>query len=352
MKKILYIEDDKAISDIFMKRFKDAGYSVVVCDNGEDGLNATLDFKPDLIITGILMPKVSGFDVIDVLKQTKETKHIPIMVLSALSRQEDKDRALKLGAIDYMVMSEVKIADVLQKVDNFFKANTTIPLGKDNENIQHTLDFKQVHSVLIAGQTGSGKSHFFDNIVVNILKNNSPDAVQLILIDPKYVQFHQFKDIPHLVIPVINDPDEAVKAMDWIAVEIDRRLSSKEKSPDIFVLCDEISDLMMMDSNFYEKIFVKIAEHGGKVGIYSVIATSRPSADVFTDNLLKAYKTTIAFALASKVDSQRILHSDDGVDLAGKGDMLLKINGNSELKRLQAPFIPDDVIEKMIDSLV
>ena len=120
MKKILYIEDDDAIASIFKQRFEEAGYSVARCDNGEDGMKAVLDFNPDLIITGIMMPKVSGFDVIDILKQTKETKHIPIMVLSALGQQSDKDRALKLGVIDYMVMSQVNIMDVLNRVNTCF----------------------------------------------------------------------------------------------------------------------------------------------------------------------------------------------------------------------------------------
>lgn len=119
-RRILYIEDDKAIAEVFKTRFEDKGYIVEVCDNGEDGLNATLDFNPDMIITGILMPKVSGYDVIDILKRTAETKNIPIVVLSALSRQEDIDRAMKLGAIDYMVMSEVRVKDVLKRIDELF----------------------------------------------------------------------------------------------------------------------------------------------------------------------------------------------------------------------------------------
>lgn len=121
MKKILYIEDDKAIADIFHKRFTEEGYEVSICGNGEDGLNAALDFKPDMIITGILMPKVSGFDVIYILKNTPETKHIPIVVLSALCRQEDIDRAKELGAIDYMVMSEVRVKDVLRRINKLFE---------------------------------------------------------------------------------------------------------------------------------------------------------------------------------------------------------------------------------------
>lgn len=121
MKKILYIEDDKTVANTLKARFEEQGYVVAICDNGEDGLKATLDFKPNLVLTGILMPKVSGFDVIYILKNTPETKDIPIVVLSALSRQEDKDRAKELGAIDYMVASEVRIGEVVERINKLFE---------------------------------------------------------------------------------------------------------------------------------------------------------------------------------------------------------------------------------------
>ena len=122
MKRILYIEDDKTLANTLKTRFEEQGYVVDICDNGEDGLKATLDFKPNLVLTGILMPKVSGFDVIYILKNTPETKHIPIVVLSAFSRQVDKDRARELGAIDYMVASEVRVGEVVERINKHFES--------------------------------------------------------------------------------------------------------------------------------------------------------------------------------------------------------------------------------------
>lgn len=431
MKKILYIEDDKAIADIFKKRFTKEGYSVEICDNGEDGLKAVLDFMPDLVITGILMPKVSGFDVIDILKQTDETKHIPIVVLSALSRQEDKDRAKKLGAIDYMVMSQVVISDVVTRInkimDDFYsdpikdtsiKYSVVQPLLMDKsnefelpsadllENISSENDNKlfslanflnsiknrqseskssfivgKSHSdkikncnlddsnhVLISGQTGSGKSLFFDNILINLLLKNTPNDLRLVIIDPKYVQFQPYKDIPHLITPVINTPEHAKSAMEWVASEIDRRYNflsmhgcrnahsfneknTEEVLPNILVLCDEIADLMMVDGEFYDNAFFKIVEKGRAVGMHLIISTSRPSRDIITDTMIQSIQYRIGFAAASEVDSQRIIGQSGAEQLHGKGDLLLRETESSSLLRLQAPYLSDDDVASVTDFL-
>ncbi|MDQ5886402.1 MAG: segregation ATPase FtsK/SpoIIIE, family, partial [Patescibacteria group bacterium] len=111
-RKILFIEDDKALAKVYSTAFEQEGYEVKTCFDGEIALQKVLKFDPDMVVTGILMPKVSGFDVIDILKNTPETKRIPIIVLSALKLDRDKARAKRLGAIDYIVKSEVVIADV------------------------------------------------------------------------------------------------------------------------------------------------------------------------------------------------------------------------------------------------
>lgn len=112
-KKILLIEDDKALTDIYAKRLSAEGYETSVAYNGESGLPLSVKIMPDLIMTGILMPKISGFDVLDILKNTVETKHIPVLILSAVQQPRDIERARKLGAIDYLVKSRDPIRDVL-----------------------------------------------------------------------------------------------------------------------------------------------------------------------------------------------------------------------------------------------
>lgn len=431
MKKLLYIEDDKAIADIFKKRLEEEGYGVEICDNGEDGLNAVLDYQPDLVITGILMPKVSGFDVIDILKQTDETKHIPIVVLSALSRQEDKDRAKKLGALDYMVMSEVVISDVVTRInkimDDFYSdpvKDTSIKrtvvqpllmdkskeyelpsidlleditedddksifslasylesskdqlsdskngfiLGKNHNDRIKICNLDVSNHLLISGLTGSGKSLFFDNILINLLLKNTPSDLRLVIIDPKYVQFQPYEDIPHLITPVINTPEHAKSAMEWVLSEIDRRYTflsmhscrnsqsfndknAEELLPNILVMCDEIADLMMVDGEFYDNAFFKIVEKGRAVGMHLIISTSRPSREIITDTMIQSIHYRIGFTAASEVDSQRIVGQSGAEQLHGKGDMLLRETESSPLQRLQAPYLTDHDVANVTDFL-
>lgn len=119
MKKILLIEDDQTLADIYARRLGEEGYEVSVIYDGESSLSKALDVMPDLIITGILMPKVSGFDVLDILKSTEQTEDIPVVILSALHQSSDIERARELGATDYLVKSRdtIKVVlDVIKKV--------------------------------------------------------------------------------------------------------------------------------------------------------------------------------------------------------------------------------------------
>ena len=115
-KKILLVEDDETLSDSYIQRFTAEGLEVKRVPNGEEALSAALSFKPDLILLDIMMPKVDGFDVLDILRNTPETVNIRVIVLSALSQQEDIEKAKSLGADDYLVKSQVVLADIVDKV--------------------------------------------------------------------------------------------------------------------------------------------------------------------------------------------------------------------------------------------
>jgi len=115
-KKILIVEDDDSLAGIYEVRLSNESYSLNRVTNGEDALAAAIDFQPDLILLDIMMPKVSGFDVLDILKNTPETAHIKIVMLTAMGQESDKKRALELGADDYLVKSQVLIADVLDRI--------------------------------------------------------------------------------------------------------------------------------------------------------------------------------------------------------------------------------------------
>lgn len=229
-------------------------------------------------------------------------------------------------------------------------------------------DLDKVHNLLIGGQTGSGKSLFIESLLITLLLKNSPSDLKLILIDPKQVQFTPYNDIPHLIAPVLKWPEETLRGVKWALREIQWRYtflsqhhlrSSKaynEKFPDevlpnIIVMCEEIADLMMVDNDYYEKAFLEIIEKGRAVGIHLIIATSRPSADVFKDSMVNAIQAKIAFTTASEIDSKRILGRSGAEKLLGMGDMLYKESESTRLKRLQAPYLSDDDVVRVTDFL-
>ena len=115
-KKILLVEDDQALADVYVSRLQLEGFEVKHVLNGEDALSAAIAFKPDLVVLDAMMPKISGFDVLDILRNTRETMNVRIIMLTALSQAKDKEMAEKLGADDYLVKSQVVIGDVVQRI--------------------------------------------------------------------------------------------------------------------------------------------------------------------------------------------------------------------------------------------
>ncbi len=115
-KKVLLVEDDDSLASVYQMRLEAEGFTLKRVPNGEDALAAAIEFKPDLILLDVMMPKVSGFDVLDILRNTPETANIKVVMLTALSQDTDKQKAEKLGADDYLVKSQVVIADVVERV--------------------------------------------------------------------------------------------------------------------------------------------------------------------------------------------------------------------------------------------
>ena len=115
-KKILLVEDDMALSAVYRSRLEIEGFDVREANNGEDALSATVEYRPDLILLDVMMPKISGFDVLDILRNTPETANVRIIMLTALSQPKDKERAESLGVDDYLVKSQVVIGDVVARV--------------------------------------------------------------------------------------------------------------------------------------------------------------------------------------------------------------------------------------------
>lgn len=114
--KILLVEDDESLASVYIERFEAEGFDVRHVANGEDALTNAIEFKPELILLDVMMPKISGFDVLDILRNTPETVNVRIVMLTALSQEKDKERAKEMGVDDYLVKSQVVIADVVDRV--------------------------------------------------------------------------------------------------------------------------------------------------------------------------------------------------------------------------------------------
>lgn len=115
-KRILLVEDDDSLASVYLTRLEAEGFDVRRVNNGEDALAAALSYQPDLVVLDIMMPKVSGFDVLDILRNTPETAHLKIIMLTALGQESDQERAKSLGANDYLVKSQVVISDVIERI--------------------------------------------------------------------------------------------------------------------------------------------------------------------------------------------------------------------------------------------
>ena len=222
--------------------------------------------------------------------------------------------------------------------------------------------------LLIAGQTGSGKSVMINTLLTSLLYRNSPADLKLILVDPKQVELTPYNDIPHLLTPVITDPEKCISALKWAVSEMERRLKTfagvskrniaeynnlkkDESMPYIVIVIDELADLMMMAARDVEALIVRIAQKARAAGIHLVLATQRPSVDVITGLIKANVPARIAFTVASQVDSRTIIDGVGAEKLLGMGDMLFLTSSMPKPIRVQGSFISDEETVKVNDFL-
>lgn len=259
------------------------------------------------------------------------------------------------------------------------ESNLRLPLGRDVSGKPVCADLAAMPHVLIAGATGAGKSVGMNTFMTALLFQNSPADLKLIMIDPKRVELTSYNGIPHLLTPVITDPEKAAIALRWAVAEMNRRyqlLSEKkfrniteyntaaqeseklkkdedklQKMPNIVVVIDELADLMMAAGKEVEASICRIAQMARAVGIHLIVATQRPSVDVITGLIKANIPTRIAFAVSSAVDSRTIIDSAGAEDLLGKGDMLYLPGGMAKPLRVQGVLIKSKEIEKVTQHL-
>lgn len=250
--------------------------------------------------------------------------------------------------------------------------NVTGPLGfaigRDIAGSPIVGDLAKMPHLLVAGQTGSGKSVMINDIITSLLYRNSPSDLKLILVDPKQVELAPYNDMPHLLTPVINEPEKCISALKWAVAEMERRLRTmaevnkrniveyndfkkEEGMPYIVIVIDELADLMMMAARDVEALVVRLAQKARAAGIHLVLATQRPSVDVITGLIKANVPARIAFTVASGVDSKTIIDGVGAEKLLGRGDMLLLTSDMPKPKRVQAAFISDAETAKVVDFI-
>ena len=235
-----------------------------------------------------------------------------------------------------------------------------VALGLASAGEPVALDLLKMPHLLIAGATGSGKSVCINTIISSIICHQDPTKVRMVLVDPKRVELTPYNGIPHLVTPVVVDPDKVVRLLKGAIQEMMRRyklleeagarnIVSYNQSPrateemPYFVICiDELADLMMTASFDVEQSLCRLAQLGRATGIHLIVATQRPSVDVLTGLIKANFPSRIAFAVASQVDSRTILDSAGAERLLGRGDMLFISSDSPKPKRVQGVFISED----------
>ncbi len=274
--------------------------------------------------------------------------------------------------------SPVMLRDLLESAE-FQNSSSKISfaVGKDIGGKAVVSDIGKMPHVLIAGQTGSGKSVCINTLIMSILYKARPDEVKLIMIDPKVVELSVYNGIPHLMIPVVTDPKKAAGALNWAVAEMDRRYrvfaeygvrdmkgynekiqsmpsvdgTPQDPLPQIIVIVDELADLMMTAPGEVEGAICRLAQLARAAGIHLVIATQRPSVNVITGLIKANMPSRIAFSVSQGVDSRTIIDMNGAERLLGKGDMLFYPAGYLKPARVQGAFVSDREVQDVVDFL-
>jgi DNA segregation ATPase FtsK/SpoIIIE, S-DNA-T family len=267
------------------------------------------------------------------------------------------------------------------------RSDLMVVLGQDVAGKYVLADLAKMPHVLIAGRTGSGKSVCMNTFLLSLLYQNSPEDMQLILVDPKRVSFARYKGIPHLKTDVVVENKKVLNVLRWAAGQMDHRYKVLEEAhvqdigayhdlvekggkrrivdaetgrvteeffpamPYIIIMIDEMADLMATQGKEVESVVVRLASLSRAVGIHLILATQRPEATVITGLIKANIPARISFQLRSHIDSRTILDASGAEKLLGNGDMLYAAADGKEMRRIQGVFVSDDEVKRVTTFL-
>ena len=279
---------------------------------------------------------------------------------------------------------------IASKVFDESESPLTLALGHDIGGHPVVANLARMPHLLVAGTTGSGKSVGVNAMILSMLYKASPEAVRLIMVDPKMLELSVYDGIPHLLAPVVTDMKEAANALRWCVAEMERRYRlmaamgvrnlagfnrkleeavtigeplrdpfyqpvsaddlapELEKLPFIVVVIDEFADMMMIVGKKVEELIARIAQKARAAGIHLILATQRPSVDVITGLIKANIPTRISFQVSSKIDSRTVLDQGGGEQLLGHGDMLYLPPGTSLPVRVHGAFVSDNEVHRVV----
>jgi len=329
------------------------------------------EFKP---AAGIKISKVAGLsdDLALVLRAPSVRIIAPIPGKAAIGIEIANNQRAPVGLRE--VLSSRAFQESAHKL--------SIGLGTDISGAPFVTDLARMPHLLVAGATGTGKSVSLNAMINSFLFKVPPDLVRFVMIDPKRIELSIYKNIPHLLHPVVTEPKEATRALRWAVQEMERRYmllsdrgvrnidaynrkilkenkAGKKKDdtepektlPYIILVIDELADLMMISSRDVEESITRLAQMARAAGIHLIIATQRPSVDVLTGIIKANFPARISFQVSSRVDSRTILDTIGAENLLGEGDMLFLPPGVAQLTRIHGAYISEEEVKRVTDFL-
>lgn len=356
------------------KTFKQFGLNITVSevDTGPTVTQFELDLEP-----GLRLNKVTSLedDIAIALRVPAVRVVAPIPGKNTVGVEVPNEKQVTVRLKELIQSCGTRADDF--KIPLFF--------GKDVSGHALAVDLAKMPHLLIAGRTGTGKSVCLNTLILSILMTRTPDDVKMLMIDPKMVELSPYKNLPHLMHPVITDMKKAEAVLAWAVDKMEERydLLSKvgvrhlesfnkldrrtvlekmglselheeaqgvpHKMPYIVIIADEMADLMMTSGKEVEAHIIRLAQKSRAVGIHLVLATQKPTVDVITGLIKSNLPARVSFQVASKMDSRVVLDESGAERLLGCGDMLYLAPGTSNLTRAQGTYVSDEEINEVID---